>query len=318
MDPLSLLLESMHASTALAMCFRMAVPFAVAKSEVSGIPFRVAEGEPYWLQVGDDDWRKVEPGDLILLPRGDRHVMASDPQVRAVSMGEGFHRLGLEEWREPGPERVDPRVMRFGGDGAVTTIVGGILVFRESVRTPLFEVLPNVIHIRANTRPTLTRLGFALQSLLDEAMDAEAGWRIAVCRLAEVIFVQSLRAHFSLAEQSESNWLAALGDPRIGKALALMHRRFDEGWTVESLACAIGTSRSRLAERFTALLGMSPMAYLLQVRLARAAQELTQGMSVVVTASRCGYASEKAFSRAFQRWFGMPPGRYRHANCYRA
>jgi transcriptional regulator GlxA family with amidase domain len=28
-------------------------------------------------------------------------------------------------------------------------------------------------------------------------------------------------------------------------------------------------------------------------------------------ARQCGYASEVGFSRAFKRWFGMPPGEYR-------
>lgn len=312
-DPLSVILDSMHASTALAMCFRLSVPFAVAKSDVEGIPFRVAEGGPYWLKVAQEDWRLVEPGDLILLPWGDRHVMASAPDVPAVEVAEGFSRLGLDEWTAPGKQRDDPRAMSFGGDGPVTTVVGGILVFRDSSRTPLFEVLPPVIHIRAGAHPMLARLGSALQALIEEAKQAEPGWSIAVCRLAEVIFVQALRAHFSMGERASTGWLRALSDPRFGKALVLIHRDLDARWTVNSLATAVGMSRSRFAARFTELTGTSPMTYLVSVRLARAAQELARGLNVAVVAARCGYASEKAFSRAFHKWTGDAPGRWRRS-----
>ena len=308
----------MHASTALAMCFRLSAPFGVGKPDVEGIPFRVAEGQPYWLRAADEDWRLVEAGDLILLPHGDRHEMASAPGVPVVPLSEGFSQLGLQEWLAPGRDRSDPRVMSFGGGGAVTTVVGGLLVFRDSAHTRLFDALPNVIHIRASSHPTLARLGGALQAILEEAMEAEPGWRIAVCRLAEVIFVQALRAHFSLASQEASGWFVALGDPRIGKALVLIHREFGSVWTVDTLGTAVGMSRSRFAARFAALLGSSPMAYLQQVRLARAAEDLARGMSVAVVAARCGYGSEKAFSRAFLRWAGVPPGRYRRARAARA
>nr|WP_256735177.1 AraC family transcriptional regulator [Variovorax sp. dw_954] len=308
---MSLLLDSMHASTALAMCFRLSAPFSIGKPHVEGIPIRVSEGAPYWLKVAQGDWMHVEPGDLVLLPHGDPHVMASDPAVPVVPLSQGFTELGLQEWVGPGREMPDPRVMSFGGPGALTTIVGGILVFRQAARFPFFEVLPPVIHIRATGRPMLARLGSAMQALLEEAKEAEPGWHIAVCRLAEAIFVQALRAHVALEREARPGWFEALGDPKIGRAIQLIHHDLANDWTVEKLATAVGMSRSRFAARFSELLGKSPMAYLSRARLSLAADKLARGGSVSAVAASCGYASEKAFSRAFGNWSGKPPAAYR-------
>ncbi|MBI2726534.1 MAG: AraC family transcriptional regulator [Polaromonas sp.] len=314
MDPLSAILDSMHASAALALCFRLSAPFAIGKTDVKGIPFRVAEGQPYWLKVADGEWLRIEPGDLVLLPHGDRHVMASDRSAPVVSIGQGFSRLGLQEWVSPSQEKLDVRTMTFGGEGEVTTIVGGILVFRDFDRSPFLAGLPAVIHISATARPMLANLGAALKTLLDEAKEAAPGWNIAICRLAEVIFVQALRAHFSGQCQLARGWYDALRDPKIGKALLVIHRDLSVDWTVESLATAIGMSRSRFAARFAELIGQSPMAYQTEVRLSRAAEFLARGDMVSVVAANTGYASEKAFSRAFRNWAGDSPGRYRRAN----
>lgn len=313
MDPLSIILESMHASTALAMTFRMSAPFAIEKSEVAGIPFRVAEGAPYWLKVGDADWARVEPGDLVLIPHGDRHVMASAKSIRTMTVADEFSRLGHEEWRAPGRDRSLPRVIAVGGAGELSTIVGGILVFRDAARSPLLESLPHLIHIRANSHPMLARLREALQALLDEAKEGAPGWSIAVCRLAEVIFVQALRAHFSLTGKTTEGWYEALADPKIGKALLLIHSDLAVSWSVAALAEKVGMSRSRFAARFTALLGKAPMEYQMHTRLARAADLLAQGGSVSAVSAHAGYASDKAFSRAFRNWAGASPGRYRRA-----
>ena len=150
-----------------------------------------------------------------------------------------------------------------------------------------------------------------MQALHDEAKEAEPGWNIAVCRLAEAIFVQALRAHVALQREVRPGWFEALGDPKIGRSIQLLHRELAGDWTVEKLATAVGMSRSRFAARFSQLLGKSPMAYLLQARLSLAAEQLGRGGSVATVAASCGYASEKAFSRAFASWSGKPPAAYR-------
>jgi transcriptional regulator GlxA family with amidase domain len=104
-----------------------------------------------------------------------------------------------------------------------------------------------------------------------------------------------------------------LRDPSIGAALGLMHHAPAKQWTVPALSAAVGLSRSPFAAKFTALVGQSPMSYLKRWRLQRAAALLRNdavGLSTV--AEQVGYESAAAFSRAFTRFFGVSPGRYRY------
>lgn len=313
MDPLSQILDSMHLSAALAIRFHLTTPFAIEKGVVSGIPFRIGSRLPYWLRVADGEWLRVEPGDSILLPHGDRHVIASERNLPAVPVASAFSRLGLEEWVAPGRDRIDPREISFGGQGDVSTLIGGILIFSEFARMPLLQRLPSVIHIPAGQCALLPYLAASLSTLLNEVQEDSPGWSIALRRLAEVIFTQAIRAYFTLADFRGPGWLDALGDHRIGKALLLMHRDLKMDWTVQSLAEEIGMSRSRFAAKFKASLGRSPMEYLSQLRFSHAAQYLAMGESVAAVAVRTGYASDKAFSRAFRSWAGAPPRHYQRA-----
>ena len=78
---------------------------------------------------------------------------------------------------------------------------------------------------------------------------------------------------------------------------------------MDELAREVALSRSALAERFAALVGEPPMQYLMRWRLALAAQTLrSSGDAIARVAERSGYESEAAFTRAFKREFGMPPG----------
>lgn len=71
-------------------------------------------------------------------------------------------------------------------------------------------------------------------------------------------------------------------------------------------------SRSALAERFVAYLGVPPMKYLQKWRLQLAASSLLEGTANIATiAAEAGYASEAAFSRAFKKSAGMPPAEWR-------
>jgi len=107
---------------------------------------------------------------------------------------------------------------------------------------------------------------------------------------------------------------ASLRDRHLGRALAAMHRRYEIPWTVDTLAAEAGLSRSAFCDRFTAAVGVPPVQYLTRIRMQQAARWLgDQGLSVGEAAQRLGYASEAAFSRAFKRHVGRPPGAARRA-----
>jgi len=106
-----------------------------------------------------------------------------------------------------------------------------------------------------------------------------------------------------------SGWIAALRDPRLGRVLVALHREPGRDWTLVELAKLMGASRSVFAERFLAVTGVPPLRYLTEMRMRLAAQWISRdGMPIETAAHRLGYGSHAAFSRAFKRVTGYPPG----------
>lgn len=135
-----------------------------------------------------------------------------------------------------------------------------------------------------------------------------------LAKLSEFMFVEAMRRYVENLPPEGKGWLAGVGDAQIGRALALLHGEPGRTWTVDELAHEVAMSRSALAERFTTLVGESPMQYLTRWRLALAAQALRSGRDAIGrVAERSGYESEAAFNRAFKREFGMPPAAWRRA-----
>jgi AraC-like DNA-binding protein len=139
-----------------------------------------------------------------------------------------------------------------------------------------------------------------------------AGSRCVLLRISELMFVELVRQHLVALPVTHTGWLAALRDPIIGRALALLHERPRAEWTLDGLAAEANSSRSVLAERFTHYLQEPPMQYLARWRMHLAAQMLSDaGAKVSTVAFEVGYQSEAAFSRAFKKLVGVSPAVWR-------
>jgi AraC-like DNA-binding protein len=83
---------------------------------------------------------------------------------------------------------------------------------------------------------------------------------------------------------------------------------------VEELAAEAALSRSAFSERFVQVIGQPPMQYLTQWRMQVASNLLRNSRAPIVSiALEVGYESEAAFTRAFKRLAGMPPGTWRRS-----
>jgi AraC-like DNA-binding protein len=92
----------------------------------------------------------------------------------------------------------------------------------------------------------------------------------------------------------------------------VIHGNLAQNWTIEQLAKQVGLSRSVLAERFAAVVGVPPMQYLARWRMQVASGLLRGGRNNMATiATEIGYGSEAAFSRAFKKMVGMSPSAWR-------
>jgi transcriptional regulator GlxA family with amidase domain len=148
--------------------------------------------------------------------------------------------------------------------------------------------------------------------LVEESTSGRVGSEAMLAKLSEALFVDTLRRYVAGLPDEQRGWLAGARDPVVGKSLGLMHRRIAHPWTIADLADQVGISRSALVERFTRYLAEPPMTYLTRWRLQLAARSLQRtSRGVAEIAADIGYESEAAFSRAFKREFGAPPGRYR-------
>lgn len=112
--------------------------------------------------------------------------------------------------------------------------------------------------------------------------------------------------------QVDAFGLSAIREPRIHRVLAAVARDLTYDWTLDSLSHVAGMSRTAFAELFREVIGMTPMRSITILRLAEAARTLANSAaSLEEVANHVGYASSEGFLRAFERHYGMSPGRWR-------
>jgi AraC-like DNA-binding protein len=260
----------------------------------------ITEGKCVALTPGEESlW--LEAGDLILYPRHVPHELASAPGLPAVP---------ADELLEPVASHVNR--LEHGGGGAVTRMLCGFLTCDPHVCAPMLNALPRVMRIRAGQGHVAAWYESMLRYTMDGSIGTQPGGSVVVAKMAEMLFIEAVRRYVNALPPEQQGWLAGLRDPRIGRALALMHEQPGHPWTIEALGREIAMSRSSLAMRFTQLLGQSPMAYLTSWRMRLAARMLTADERPIVRiAEEIGYESESAFNRAFKRSVGMPPAAFR-------
>jgi AraC-like DNA-binding protein len=258
-----------------------------------------------WLAL--DGSGRAEPmagGDLILLPKGGRHLLRDDPRTPVVPIGQILARRSDDSGN----------LLRHGGGGAPASIVAGHFTFEDGVGDALLESLPPLIHVKAEGGAMARWLEATLQFLAAETALAQPGAGTVVNRLADILFVHALRAHIAALPDGSRGWLRALKDPPVATALRLMHQRPEQPWTVEELANYVALSRSAFAERFTRLVGEAPLGYLTRWRMEKAARLMRDGDATLGAIARAvGYETESAFGKAFRRHRGTSPGEYRKA-----
>jgi AraC-like DNA-binding protein len=268
----------------------------------------------------DHPMTTMEAGDVVVFPRGEQHVMRSHPTARTTPLASVF---------SPGTYDEPPQ-LTFGGGGHTSRFVCGYLNCDQRF-SPLVEALPTMLLVRSRddysaieaidgggSRPTTvpqgsgTWLGTTLKFTVNEARNGRPGNAAILGRLTELMFVEILREYMQRLPADQGGWLAGLNDPYVGKALRLMHANPARDWTVDDLGREAAVSRSVLAQRFTDLVGETPMRYLANWRMQLAKQMMRDGAgSIQEVATRVGYDSEAAFNRAFKRATGSPPATWR-------
>jgi AraC-like DNA-binding protein len=245
--------------------------------------------------------RQLGPGDLVVLPRADSHELASPgaagvPAVSSLELA----------------QRTDGNRIVVGGagpPGEVTTLLCGAFFFDDTGH-PAVAGFPHCIHVPGKQGRAPAWLAGLTAALATETLHGGPGSEIVMARLSDALITRALRHHLETAD--ETGWLRGLSDPHIAKALAAIHTDLAKAWTLPLMARTAGLSRSAFAVRFTQIVGQTPMQYLYRSRMRKAATMLrAEDTTLARIATRVGYGSEAAFSAAFTRHAGMPPGLYR-------
>ena len=238
------------------------------------------------------------PGDIFLFPGGLAHVIADVANEMSVP-GEVF----MQSLAGDRP--------LFSEGGGTTRLLCGHYEFRRDFRHPLLEQLPPVIHVKSATSAEMQELPDVIRFLVREMGTNTPGTTAVIERLAEILLIQIIRGNLRRAGDGPV-FARGLIDPRLARAIQLIHQQPERPLKLGDLAAAAGMSRSGFALQFRMKTGTTPGAYLTLWRMCLAREYLQdRGLSVSQSAHRVGYESEVAFSRAFRRHFGVSPGQLR-------
>jgi len=275
------------------------------------IGFHVVTEGDCWAEAVDrpDSPAHLHAGEMVIFPAGDANTMASTPRMRGRPDWSRYYRpvdesLPFSISLVPADDDCDPgdRRCRF---------VCGFLACDVRPFNPLIASLPRIVRAPVSAQSWQWMTGL-LDAAVTPGEAGSTGREAMLAKLAELMFVEALRAHIATLPPDARGWVAGLRDAQVGSVLRVMHGRPAEPWTLSSLAREVGMSRSSLAERFTTYVEVPPMQYLTRWRLQLAAGMLQGGsVGVAGAAAAVGYRSEAAFHRAFKRYVGMSPGAWR-------
>jgi AraC-like DNA-binding protein len=301
LDPLSQVLADLRLSGVSYGRCELSRPWGIEFPPQAEARFHLVAAGHCWLRATSDEWLHLEAGDVALLPRGTGHTLSDEPHGKTRSIDD----LPMEEIGER------TYLVREGGPGAQTILVCCSVRFSQPALHPLLELMPPALLVRG-AEASDASLGPMLRAIGDEVRSQRVGAATIMTRLADVVIARVVRAWVETQQSETTGWLAAIRDPKIGRALAAIHQRPGHSWSVESLADLARSSRSTFSERFTAVVGVSPARYLARWRMHLAGMWLRNDrLTVAQAAAKLGYDSEASFSRAFKRYVGVPPSALR-------
>jgi len=261
----------------------------------------VVEGECV-LQAAGEEPVRIGAGEIAFLAGGQAHLVGSSLDHEATPLAALV--------RAPLAGELVP--VRVGASGAATRWIPLAATCERHLADPLLACLPKVLKADLLGAPPLNWLTGTLGLHLSASDAPPVGDAAKRERIADLVIIEALRRHVQDLAPGGKGWLAGLNDRYVGRALALVHGRPSEPWTVERLGRQVGLSRSALAERFVLVMGEPIIAFLTRWRLQLAAEFLlTTPRPIEAIAHDAGYESASAFAHAFRRVFRKPPSVWR-------
>lgn len=297
-DVLGDILETLRFRSSIFFRSDLAAPWGMSLSDMGSPRFHIVLSGACFIGSDAHDAVKAEEADIIMLPNGNSHWIADKPG------------------RELVPSSRAGKACELGNplfqEGKITNrLMCGLVDFEQGTSHPILDALPEMMHFSMleSTGPV-----WSVVNLIDAEMqrNRDRGNRIAD-RLTEVLFLHLLN-HYVLEHEGKTDFLAALRDRRVYRALALIHQEPEFNWTLTSLGERVGMSRATLVRRFQEAVGVSPMAYIADWRLMKAHSLVKYSATPFEhIADATGFASARTLGRAFQRRYGCTPSELRRS-----
>jgi len=278
-----------------------------------GLHFEARPGRGYfhYLAVGsavlrsaDGALHELSAGSAVFIPQGAAHQLLSSSDAPTQDI-DSFEAAPLGDTVSavdacPSTSVVPSAILFYG---CMEFDLGGM--------QGLGRLMPGLMLVDAASQryPGLLPI---LAAMKGEICSGRVGFAGILARLAEVVAAMIVRGWVECGCDNAAGLVAALRDPRLARAILALHRQPGRDWTVAELAAECHVSRSVFAQRFELTMGTSPLRYATELRMRLASQWLAQeSISIDSVAERLGYSSQAAFSRAFKRINGQPPGSIR-------
>ncbi|MGM8886254.1 helix-turn-helix domain-containing protein [Psychrobacter sp. 1U2] len=256
----------------------------------------------FCIDVGNEV-RQANAGDIIMISNAAQHI----------SYALNYHGNDAQPLDTRLVNEVNKVIeLNATGDNNASLILIECQYDKEMTR-PLLSVLPSILPELSEARDA--RFGVVdieVKLLTLESEKERMGKMAVINHWAGIMMIECLRTYIESLPETTDNWLKALKDPYLAKAIAAMHGDPSQNWTIHKLAEVAGMSRSSFAQRFKEVVGMPPLTYLIGYRLRLASRYLRlQQNSISRISELVGYASDSTFSQAFKRVYGVSPKAYR-------
>ncbi|HSC46625.1 MAG TPA: AraC family transcriptional regulator [Gammaproteobacteria bacterium] len=263
--------------------------WALDSTGFSGSIFHLIGRGAAWLHTDELETPiALRGGDLVMLPHGKWHQITGTPQ---------------REKR--------PTLTPEGASGPLTTVLCGLVTSTAGAFDPIIRVLPDILVVHAEDQGTSAQLHALARMMMSEYESGGTGGQAVLERLAEIMYVMIIR-HYMQSQPQQRGLLAAIADPRLAGVLGAIHQDPGHDWQVQELADLAGMSRTAFAQKFSAMLELTPMQYVTHWRMHLAKDLLSDRRNTVTKiAEQLGYQTEAAFRRAFKRVSGSAPGKIR-------
>lgn len=302
MDALSVLLQNVHLFETKYYRLNVTGNWSYSLTRQDTILFYLVMSGGFCIDVGNGP-RETHAGDMIMIPSAHQHV----------SYALNYH----SDEAQPLDELLTSckeHTLDLKGDGdSEASLILIECKYDKAMIRPLLSVLPPILpEVNDEDDGRFEVIDVEIRLLTLEAEHERMGKTAVINHWASIMMIECLRVYIESLPEATENWLKAMKDPFLTKALGAMHEMPSENWTINKLAEVAGMSRSSFAQRFKEVVGIPPLTYLMDYRLRLAARYLRlQQNSISRISGLVGYASDSTFSQAFKRVYGISPKAYR-------